>query len=82
MAMLFSDDSDFEANALQRAVDADREEFVPLCSRHLERVDREAANAASSVRIAARIALILLVGTLACLAALVLALTWAPGVRP
>lgn len=25
MAMLFSDDSDFEANALQRAVDADRE---------------------------------------------------------
>lgn len=82
MAMLFSDDSDFEANALQRAVDADREEFVPVRSRHLERVDREAAGAASSVRIAARIALILLVGTLACLAALVLAITWTPGVRP
>lgn len=26
MVMLFSDDSEFEANALQRAVDADRED--------------------------------------------------------
>lgn len=82
MSILFADDSDFAGEDLQRAVDADRERAVHTASRYAARVDLEAADAASSVRVAARIVLILLVGTLACLAAVVLAMTWAPGAKP